>query len=79
MEVGLLLIVADSTPYTAKILQDLGDLPWITRVPETIGGTRELILAVSDEWMNTQPERAYTALGATYACVADAEAALAPL
>ncbi|PPK77318.1 hypothetical protein B0F87_102430 [Methylobacter tundripaludum] len=37
MEVGLSLIVADSTPYTAKILQDLGDFPWITRVPETIG------------------------------------------
>ena len=51
--VGLSLIVADSALYTAKTLQDLGDFPWITRVPETIGGTRELILAVSDEWMAT--------------------------
>jgi transposase len=33
------LIVADSALYTAKTLQDLGDFPWITRVPETIGGT----------------------------------------
>ena len=65
-DVGLSLIVADSALYTAKTLQDLGDFPWITRVPETIGGTRELILAVSEEWMQTRPERAYTVLGSTY-------------
>ena len=35
--VGLSLIVADSALYTAKTLQDLGDFPWATRVPETIG------------------------------------------
>ena len=64
--VGLSLIVADSALYTAKTLQDLGDFPWITRVPETIGGTRELILAVSGEWLETRPERAYTELGASY-------------
>jgi transposase len=64
--VGLSLIVADSALYTAKTLQDLGDFPWITRVPETVGGTRELILAVSGEWMETRPERAYTVLGSTY-------------
>ena len=64
--VGLSLVVADSALYTAETLKDLGDFPWITRVPETIGGTRELILAVSDEWMIAQPERAYTVLGATY-------------
>ncbi len=64
--VGLSLIVADSALYTAETLQDLGSFPWITRVPETIGGTKELILAVSDEWMQTQPERAYTVLGANY-------------
>jgi transposase len=64
--VGLSLIVADSALYTAKTLQDLGDFPWITRVPETIGGTRELILAVSGEWMEMRPERAYTVLGSTY-------------
>jgi transposase len=64
--VGLSLIVADSALYTAKTLQDLGDFPWISRVPETIGGTQELILAVSNEWMQTRPERAYTALCASY-------------
>jgi len=67
--VGLSLIVADSALYTAKTLQDLGGFPWITRVPETIGGTRELILAVSDEWLETRPERAYTELGTCYAGV----------
>jgi transposase len=64
--VGLSLIVADSALYTAKTLQDLGDFPWITRVPETIGGTRELILAASGEWMETRPERAYTVLCSSY-------------
>ena len=64
--VGLSLIVADSALYTAKTLQDMDDFPWITRVPETIGGTRELMIAVSSEWMKTRPERAYTELGANY-------------
>ena len=64
--VGLSLIVADSALYTAKSLQDFGDFPWITRVPETIGGTRDLILAVSGWWLETRPERAYTVLGSTY-------------
>gem|GEM_PF-2423057 len=32
-------------------------------------GTRELILAASDEWIKTRPERAYLALGANYAGV----------
>lgn len=64
--VGLSLMVADSALYTAKTLQDFGDFPWITRVPETIGGTRELILAASGEWLKTRPERAYTVLGSTY-------------
>ena len=64
--VGLSLVVADSALYTAKTLQDLNGFPWISRVPETISGTRELILAVSDEWMIDQPERAYIDLGATY-------------
>jgi transposase len=64
--VGLSLIVADSALYTAKTLHDLGDFPWITRVPETVGGTRELILAASGEWMESRPERAYTVLGSSY-------------
>jgi transposase len=64
--VGLSLIVADSALYTAKTLQDLGDFPWISRVPKTIGGTRQLILAASGEWLKTRPERAYTELGSSY-------------
>jgi transposase len=64
--VGLSMIVADSALYTAKTLHDLGDFPWITRVPETIGGIADLILAVSGEWIQTRPERAYTVLGSTY-------------
>jgi transposase len=64
--VGLSLVVADSALYAAETLQDLGRFPWVTRVPATVGGTRELILAVSDEWMLNQPEHAYTVLGSNY-------------
>lgn len=64
--VGLSLIVADSALYSAKTIQGLGEFPWITRVPETVGGTRELILSVSGEWMDTRPERAFTVLGSVY-------------
>ena len=64
--VGLSLIVADSALYTAKTLRDLGDFPWLTRVPETIGGTRDLILAASGEWLEARPERAYTVLCSNY-------------
>jgi transposase len=64
--VGLSLIVADSALYTAKTIQEISDFFWITRVPETIGGIKELILSASDEWMQTRPERAYTVVGSNY-------------
>jgi len=64
--VGLSLVVADSALYTAKTIKELGTFPWITRVPATIGGTRKLILAVSGEWFQTRPKKAYTVLGSNY-------------
>jgi len=64
--VGLSLIVADSALYTAKTIKELGDFPWITRVPETISGIREIILSVSQDWIKERPEKAYTVLGSTY-------------
>jgi transposase len=64
--VGLSLVVADSALYTAQTLQELGSFPWITRVPATIGGTRELILTASGEWFRTRPKTAYTVVGSSY-------------
>lgn len=64
--VGLSLVVADSALYAKETLRDLGEFPWITRVPATVGGTRELILAVSGEWAQTRPDRAYIELGSNY-------------
>jgi transposase len=64
--VGLSLVVADSALYAKQTLRDLGEFPWITRVPATVGGTRKLILAVSDEWMQTRPDCAYVELGSNY-------------
>ncbi len=65
-QVGLDVIVADSALYTAETLQALSQFLWITRVPETIRGVQELCLSVSDDWMNTRPERAFVELGANY-------------
>jgi len=64
--VGLSLVVADSALYTAKTVQELGSFPWITHVPATIGGTRELILTASGEWFRARPKTAYTVLGSNY-------------
>jgi transposase len=64
--VGLSLIVADSALYTAKTIQEISDFFWITRVPETIGGIKELIVAASEEWIQTRPERAYTVVSSSY-------------
>ena len=65
-QVELSIMVADSALYTAETLQELSQFLWITRVPETIRGVQELCLSVSEDWMNTQPERAYIELGANY-------------
>jgi len=64
--VGLSMVVADSALYTEKTIKDLGEFSWISRVPATIGGIRELILAASGNWFRTRPKRAYTELGANY-------------
>lgn len=64
--VGLSLVVADSALYAKQTLRDLGEFPWITRVPATVGGTRKLILAVSNEWMQTRPDCACVELGSNY-------------
>ncbi len=52
--------------FTAKNTVRPWRFPWITRVPETIAGTRELILAAFGEWLETRPERAYAVLRSSY-------------
>lgn len=64
--VGLSVMVADSALYTAQTLKELGDFPWISRVPETIGGTQSLCAQVASDWMASRPDRAYTAVGSQY-------------
>lgn len=64
--VGLELIVADSALYTAKTLAQLGPFPWVTRVPETIGGVSDLCGSLAVRWMASRPERAVVPLCSTY-------------
>jgi transposase len=65
-DVGLQYIVADSALYNAATLQELGDFGWISRVPETLGLARELMLAVAGELMLSPEAQAYRALGTRY-------------
>lgn len=64
--VGLSVMVADSALYTAQTLKELGDFPWISRVPDTIGGTQSLCAMVASDWMESRPDRAYTVVGSQY-------------
>lgn len=64
--VGLQLIVADSALYSAKTLEQLGPFPWVTRVPETVGGVSDLCSSLAMRWMASRPERAVVPLCSTY-------------
>jgi transposase len=64
--VGLELIVADSALYTAKTLEQLGPFPWVTRVPENVGGVSQLCGTLAMRWMDSRPERAVVPLCSTY-------------
>jgi transposase len=64
--VGLQYLVADSALYNEKSLQALGGVIWVSRVPETLGAVREIILAVAGDWMATEKEMACCPVGAVY-------------
>jgi len=63
--VGLSLIVADSACIRRKHCKTLA-ISHGSRAFRNDCGTRELILAASDEWLKIRPERAYTVLGSSY-------------
>ncbi|MDD2760865.1 MAG: IS1634 family transposase, partial [Methylomonas sp.] len=58
--------MADSALYTAKTLEQLGPFPWVTRVPENVGGVSPLCGAVALRWTNSRPERAVVPLCYAY-------------
>ena len=52
-------LVADSALYTEKSLQELGDMPWISRVPETFASAVALIQAVAGDLEASEEETAW--------------------
>jgi len=66
-EVGLEYLIADSALYTPKILQEMVDCLWITRVPETIKLTHQLIDAIAPELMEISDKKSVRSLCCQYA------------
>ena len=64
--IGMSIMVADSALYAKATLKELGDFPWITRVPETISGVSELCQSMAAECSIMKPERVCKAIGSNY-------------
>ncbi|MCP4492525.1 MAG: IS1634 family transposase [Gammaproteobacteria bacterium] len=58
--------VADSALYTAKTLKELSRLLWISRVPETLTLSQDVIHAVASELMEDPEKTAFRSLGVEY-------------
>jgi len=59
---GLQYLVADSALYTEKSLRELGEMTWVSRVPETFGSACEIVQAVAGELADEGGEMAYRAV-----------------
>lgn len=66
-DVGLEYLIADSALYTAKNLKEMIDCLWITRVPETLKLTHEMIDAIVPDLMQTPDEKGIRSLCCHYA------------
>jgi len=66
-DVGLEYLIADSALYTAKSLQEMVDCLWISRVPETIKLTHDMIDAIVPELMENPNEKSVRSLCCRYA------------
>ncbi|WP_339137415.1 MAG: IS1634 family transposase [Candidatus Electrothrix sp. GW3-4] len=59
-------LVADSALYTAETLRELSRILWISRVPETLALSREVIHAVAPDLMKDPEQAAFRSLGIEY-------------
>jgi transposase len=59
-------IVADSALYTLETLKELNQSLWISRVPETLSLSQEIIHAVAPDLMQNSEESAFRSLGVEY-------------
>lgn len=71
VDVGLEYLIADSAFYTAKTIQAANMIYWISRVPETIAVTRDLIEMLADELVGESDGKKpiYRSTGVSYAGV----------
>lgn len=69
VEVGLQYLVADSALYSEGSLRELGDMVWISRVPETFGAARAIIDAVADDLAASTEDTVHRAVGVVAAGV----------
>ena len=66
-DLGCEYLIADSALYTAKSLQDMDHCFWVSRVPETIKLTHDIIAQVAPDLMATPEQKSIRSLGCTYA------------
>jgi transposase len=59
---GLQYLVADSALYTGKSLRELGEMTWVSRVPETFGSACEIVQAVAGDLADSGEEVAWRTL-----------------
>jgi len=59
-------LVADSALYTAQTLKELSMILWISRVPETLSLSRDIIHAVASDLMQDPEKAASRSLGVVY-------------
>lgn len=62
-------LVADSAWYVAKTLKEMNDFFWISRVPETLSRTQELIENLAPDLMTNLTQMTWRTLGSNYASV----------
>ncbi|MCI5222394.1 MAG: IS1634 family transposase, partial [Candidatus Electrothrix sp. AR4] len=63
---SLKYLVADSALYTAKTLKELSMILWISRVPETLSLSQEIIHAVASDLMQDSEKATSRSLGVVY-------------
>jgi len=68
-DIGVEYIVGDSALYTAKSIEQMKDIYWITRVPETLTDAKYIIEEMSLELMTDIQEEAHTTVCMSYAGV----------
>lgn len=69
MDLGIVYLVGDSALYTSDSLEQMKDIYWISRVPETISDAKAIIEDISPQLMADTHQEAYSTVCVSYAGV----------